>query len=168
MPRLAAIGVALLLSMATFGATTASARPASLSGTELRGQATFRFLGIPLYDARLFTQGGAALNWQDAFGLELTYRKKLTQYDLVESTMRELNRTGAPMAVRAKLEGCFRDVQKGDQFLAVTSGPDQVKFWFNGSPACTLTHPQITARFMGIFLGENSRSASFTRRLKGE
>lgn len=162
MLRMASLLVALLL-----GATAAHALPSSLEGTKLRGEATFRFLGIPIYDARLYTRNGAALSWSDTFGVELTYRKNLTQYDLVEGTMRELNRTGAPMAVRAKLEACFKDVKKGDRFLAVSQGPNQVGFWLNDRPRCTLKHPRINARFMGIFLGENSRSAAFTRRLKG-
>ena len=162
MLRITALLIALLL-----GAVAANALPSAMDGTKLRGQATFRFLGIPIYDARLFTKGGAALNWSEPFGVELTYRKNLTQYDLVEGTMRELNRTGAPMEVRAKLEACFKDVEKGDRFLAVNQGPNQVGFWLNDQPRCTLKHPQINARFMGIFLGENSRSAAFTRRLKG-
>lgn len=162
MPRVGAFLIALFL-----GATAANALPSSLEGVKLRGEATFRFLGIPVYDARLYTRNGAALSWSDTFGVELTYRKNLTQYDLVEGTMRELNRTGAPMAVRAKLENCFKDVKKGDRFLAVAQGPNQVGFWLNDQPRCTLKHPQINARFMGIFLGENSRSASFTRKLKG-
>lgn len=162
MLRLTAILV-LLLS----GAAAASALPASLAEAKLRGEATFRFLGIPLYDARLYTKDGAALDWSDTFGVELTYRKNLTRYDLVESTMRELDRTGSPMAVRAQLETCFNSVKKGDQFLAVSNGPNEVGFWFNGQKSCALSHPDITQRFMGIFLGENTRSKAFTRKLKG-
>lgn len=159
---------AIVLALTT-GAAAASSLPPELSGAQVRGEATFRFLGIPIYDARLYTKGGAALDWNEIFGVELTYRKNLTQYDLVESTMREFDRTGnTAMPVRDQLEQCFGDVKKGDRFLAVTEGPNKVGFWFNGRRTCTLNHPKATARFMGIFLGDNTRSKSFTRNLKGE
>jgi len=164
MPRLAALTLALLAS-----AASATALPSALNGTQVRGEATFRFLGIPLYDARLYTKDGAALSWAEPFGIELTYRKNLTQYDLVESTMREFDRTGGtPMPVRDQLETCFQDVKKGDRFLAVTEGANQVGFWLNDRRTCALKYPQISQRFMGIFIGDNTRSRSFTRNLKGE
>lgn len=139
-----------------------------LPGAEQRGAATFRYLGFPLYRARLFTKGGAPLDWNANFGLELTYLRNLTRFDLVESTMRELKRTGGALPVRDKLNACFADVAKGDSYLAVTQGPNKIGFWRNGVRSCTLSHPRISARFMGIFLGDKTRSKSFTRRLRGE
>lgn len=139
-----------------------------LPGAELRGTATFRYLGFPLYEAQLYTIAGAPLDWSKDFGLELKYLRNLTKFDLVESTIRELNRTGTALPVRGQLERCFRGVQKGDRYVAVTSGPDKIRFWFNEARVCTLSHPQIKTRFMAIFLGADTRSKSFTRKLKGE
>ena len=139
-----------------------------LADAELRGAATFRFVGFPLYDARLYTQDGAPLDWSEDFGLELQYRRNLTAYDLVESTMRELRRTGTPLPVRDQLEQCFEAVQTGDRYAAVSDGPDRLAFWRNDRRGCTGAHPGIKQGFMRIFLGENSRSRSFTRALKGE
>ena len=102
------------------------------------------------------------------FGLELSYLRNLSGKDIVESTMRELERTGGGLPVRAKLDACFTDVSKGDRYLAVTDGPNRVGFWLNGRKACTLSHPQIAPRFMAIFLGDNTRSKSFTRKLRGQ
>ncbi|MDV7144348.1 hypothetical protein R3X27_16830 [Tropicimonas sp. TH_r6] len=141
---------------------------AAFAGASERGSATYRHLGIPIYEARLFTKGGAALDWNEDFALELRYLRSFTQYDLVESTMRELDRTGGPLPVRGKLDACFKDVRKSDRFLAVTDGPNRLYFSLNGARTCTLSHAQITPRFMGIFLGENSRSARFTRKLRGQ
>lgn len=139
-----------------------------LEDAELRGAATYRFIGFPLYEARLYTQDGAPLDWSEDFGLELEYRRNLTAYDLIEGTMRELRRTGAPLPVRDQLAQCFRDVQKGDRYAAVSDGPDRVAFWRDDRRVCTVAHPGIKEGFMRIFLGENSRSRSFTRALKGE
>lgn len=140
----------------------------ALPGAEMRGAATFRFFGFPIYEAQLFTRSGAPLDWSKDFGLELKYLRNLTEYDLVEGTMRELSRTGGALPVRGQLEKCFRNVRKGDRYVAISRGPNQVRFWLNGKRVCTLSHPRIKNRFMSIFLGENTRSRSFTRKLKGE
>lgn len=146
----------------------ASTVEAALPDAELRGTATFRFVGLPIYEARLFTEAGAPLDWNKDFGLELKYLRSLSERDLVESTMREFKRTGDAVPMRDQLERCFNDVRKGDRFFAVSKGQNQIGFWHNGKRVCTLSHPQIKTRFMAIFLGENTRSKSFTRKLKGE
>ena len=161
----AALLFAIFASSAPVGATPIES---ALSGASKRGEATYRYLGLPLYEATLYTAGGQPFDWNKEFGLELRYRRNLTQYDLVEGTMRELDRTGSPLPVRQQLEGCFSSVSKGDRYLAVTDGPNRIGFWRNGQRTCNLSHPQIKYRFMGIFLGENSRSSSFTRRLRGQ
>jgi len=139
----------------------------AVPNAELRGEAIFRLAGLPIYKAQLFTEFGAALDWDERFALELTYLRRLSTDDLVESTMRELNRTGPSLPLRSNFKACFQDVEKGDRFAAITSGPDKISFWLNGRRTCVLAHPKISSRFMGIFLGENTRSKSFTRRLKG-
>ena len=149
-------------------AAKASPVSSALPDAELRGEATLRFLGFPLYKARLFTPSGAPLDWSKDFALELTYLRDLTAYDLVEGTMREFERTGGTLPVRAQLNQCFFDVRKGDRYTAVANGPNQLTFWRNDTRTCTLSHPQITARFMGIFLGDNTRSRRFTSLLRSD
>ena len=139
-----------------------------LSTAEVRGEATYRFIGLSLYQARLYTKDGAPLDWNEDFGIELNYLRGLTKRDLVEGTLQELERAGNPLPVREQLAQCFDDVRKGDQYLAVSRGQDQIGFWRNGVRVCTLSHPQIKQRFMAIFVGENTRSKSFTRKLKGD
>ncbi len=139
-----------------------------LPGAELRGEATFRYVGFTIYDARLFTIGAAPLNWSQDFALELTYRRKLSQYDLVEATLREMNRMGKALPIRAKLESCYQAVGRGDTYLAVTQGPDVITFWRNDRPARTLRFAGIKTRFMSVFLGDNTQSPRFTRDLRGK
>ena len=158
----------LILSLlAAFGLAEASDVSTLLPGAELRGEATFRFLGLPLYDARLYTPGGAPLDWEKDFGLKLTYRQSLSEYDLVEATLREMQRNGGRPRLEGPLTRCFEDVAKGDSFLALSEGPNRLGFWLNGAQTCWLDHPGIKQRFMEIFLGDNTRSQSFTRRLRG-
>ena len=172
MPVRSTLLIVLILVVSWFSpARTANAQTSAVSsalpGAELRGAATFRFLGFALYKARLFTIGGAPLDWNDNFAIELTYQRNLTQYDLVEATMREFKRTSGSIPVEAQLNICFKAVRKGDSYLAVTKGASKVDFWRNGKRTCTLSYPQIKTRFMGIFVGDNTRSKTFTRKLKG-
>lgn len=163
MPRLILSLLLLALPLQVYGTPVGRALP----GAELRGQATFRFLGLPLYQARLYTPGGEPLDWQKELALELTYLRKIAEADLIESTLQEFSRTGAPLPVKDQLSRCFDDVGKGDRYLAVSNGPDEIMFWRNERQMCALTHPQIKQRLMTIFLGDNTRSQSFTRKLQG-
>ncbi|MEP1327347.1 hypothetical protein [Pseudophaeobacter sp.] len=147
------------------GATQASNLP---PGVEERGEATFSFLGFQIYKARLFTQGGRPLDWSQDFGLELTYRRRLSQSDLVEATLREMTRMGNALPIRDQLEKCYQPVAPGDRYLAVSDGPNRLSFWRNGVTVCTLAQDNIKARFMEIFLGKDSRSTRFTRALLGQ
>ncbi|WP_424831933.1 hypothetical protein [Ruegeria sp.] len=146
----------------------ASPIPGGLQDPKQLGSSTFRFLGLPLYDATLYTPGGAPFSWTEDFGLKLTYRKTLKQKALVESTLEEMARQGNPTPTQAQLEQCFQAVQKGDSYLAVSQGPNAVGFWRNGKKTCVLSYPGAKRAFMSIFLGNDTRSASFTRQLKGQ
>ncbi|MGI9369765.1 MAG: hypothetical protein ACR2O2_13095 [Ruegeria sp.] len=162
---------ATLLSLAVLfvpGTVWASPVFGLIDNADVRGAATFRYLGFPLYDARLYTPGGAPLDWQDDFGLELQYRRNLTQKDLVEATLLEMDRIGSGAPVKDQLDKCFSAVRKGDSYLAISQGPNRIDFWRNGQKTCTLAYPGIKRSFMSIFLGSNTKSASFTRRLRGQ
>ncbi|EEE36385.1 hypothetical protein RKLH11_218 [Rhodobacteraceae bacterium KLH11] len=167
LPRLD-VGAALVALMLLIpGGLAASPVFGALDNAELRGTATFRYLGFPLYDAQLFTQRGAPLSWNEDFGLELRYRRNVTKKALINSTLDEMERIGHAAPVRDQLEVCFHAISKGDRYLAISQGPDTVGFWLNGRKVCTMSYPGIKRSFMSIFLGENTRSAAFTQALRG-
>ena len=141
---------------------------AALPGAELRSEAVFRYWGLPIYEAQLYTMGGGPFDWNEDFGLRLRYLRNLSQDNLVDATMQEMERLGGALPVRESIEDCFLGVSQGDTYVAVTDGPSSIRFWRNGEQTCTLSYPQITYRFMSIFLGENTRSRAFTRVLRGE
>ncbi len=140
----------------------------ALTDAQLKGSATFRFLGVPVYDAKLYTPQGATFSWNEDVGLQLTYRKNLKQKALVESTLDEMARQGNPAPTQSQLEQCFKAVSKGDNYVAISEGANKVGFWRNGQKTCTLSYPGAKRAFMSIFLGNDTRSASFTRQLKGQ
>ncbi len=152
-------------------APTGFAAPSEMSAindAKLRGTATYRYLGLPIYDARLYTPGGAALNWNNDIGLQFTYRRNIKKKALIDSTLEEMQRIGRPAPVRDQLGVCFKSVTKGDRYVAVSNGPDKVTFWLNGQKTCTMSYPGITRSFMSVFLGDDTRSASFTQKLRGQ
>lgn len=154
--------VAVLLSLMPLAAK------AELPGEfEPRGEAAFRFLGMKLYDARLYTENGAAFDWKRDFALEITYAQRFSRDALVKSTMDEIARLGRDAPDAEVWKSCFRSVSKGHQFLAVTQGANRLDFILNGRKVCSLNYSDIARSFMEIFLGENTRSASFTRALRG-
>ncbi len=167
LPRLNAGAALVSLMLLIPGGLAASPVFGVLNNAELRGTATYRYLGFPLYDAQLFTQGGAPLNWKQDFGLELRYRRNVTKKALINSTLDEMKRIGRAAPIRDQLETCFAPVSKGDRFLAVSDGPNKVEFWLNGRKTCSMSYPDIKRSFMSIFLGENTRSAAFTQALRG-
>ncbi|MBO9412067.1 MULTISPECIES: hypothetical protein [unclassified Ruegeria] len=140
----------------------------TLDNPQLHGTATYRYLGLPLYNAQLFTQRGASFDWGQDFALELQYRRNVTKKALINSTLDEMERIGSPAPVRDQLETCFKAVKKGDRYLAVSDGPDRVSFWLNGAKTCTMSYPGIKRSFMSVFLGENTRSAAFSQKLRGQ
>lgn len=163
---------ALCLLSLSLAPLVASASPGPLQAllpeVQQRGVATFRYLGLPVYQARLFTPSGKPLDWSRDFAIELTYLRNISAKTLVQSTLQELARTGGPLPIDAALKGCFDAVRSGDRYLALSKGSNAVQFWRNGRPACTLRHPRIKQRFMAIFVGQNTRSRAFSAKLRGD
>lgn len=158
---------ACLLALSTpAGAETGLAQPVQL------GQATLRFLGLEVYTATLNTEGAGPFSWERPLSLRLDYARGFTAAELLEGTESELirvegNRPDQP-EVLAKLAPCFHDVAAGDHYVAYAPGADQVEMRLNGRVTCTVTHPDLRRRFLGIWLSPESRSARLSAQLRGE
>lgn len=169
-------GVGVLMLWVAVCAAIAQSVPATvaavLPGATVRGEATLRFLGVPVYRAALFTANGAAFDWKKPMALRLKYAMSFEAGELVSATRKEMARIEGTQPDHAEIEGklapCFRDVVSGDAFVAATAGPDALSFWLNGSQTCTLRHAQIAQRFLSVWLSENSRSPRQSRQLRGE
>jgi len=137
----------------------------------LIGDVTVRWLGFPMYRATLYSEA-ARFDWQSRFALELTYIRGFDRDTLVWSTIEELKRMEGPRSDHARIEQslgtCFRDVGNGDRFVAFAESRDRVSLWFNGQRTCTMSHAQISERFLGIWLSDQARLASVSRKLRGQ
>ncbi|MDE4173396.1 chalcone isomerase family protein [Phaeobacter sp. PT47_59] len=136
------------------------------------GSATLRWLGLAVYRARLHTDGANRFDWNRPLALEIEYFRSITRADLTQSTRSELQRIEGTRpdleALTRKLDGCFRDVDKGDVFTAVSVRPDSMELYLNGERTCAIRHEGLRKRFLGIWLSENSRSARLSAELRGQ
>lgn len=136
------------------------------------GSASFRWLGVTFYDATLYTQNTSQFSWQKPMALELQYRTGVSGRKLAGSAAIEIRRLEgtAPDSSQfvTKLQKCFRDVKKGDRYVAVSTSQNRVQLALNGRRTCTVDHSDARQRFFGIWLSPNSRMPTLSRQLRGE
>lgn len=165
-----ALAAALALVAAAPAAAAPELAPLIQQGWKKRGAARFEFLIWTVYDAELWTPGGAAPTLGAPMALALTYRSDFTEAELVKSTVEELARIQdpSPAAFARRFDGCFGDVSDGARVTAVAEAPDRIAVYRDGARRCAVEATNAARRFLGIWLGENTRDRGFTRRLRGE
>ncbi len=136
------------------------------------GQVVFRWFGVPLYEATLFTPSRRAFDWSTPLALQLVYARDISGKALIDATLSELDRIEGRQVdhreIGVKLTGCFRDVRDGDTYVAIADAADRIGFWLNGTRVCEFRHAGAKQRILGIWLSDDSRSARLARRLRGE
>lgn len=163
-----AIMLAAALGPAELRATTTI--PGLESPTQI-GAASLSFFGFTIYRGRLFTENGRDFVPGEPVALEIIYNRSFSAEQMLDTTRDELARVepGRPGqdALVDTLAACFRDVSRGDQFLAASDTPDRLRLWLNGSLTCEVEGEEIGKRFLAIWLSDNSRFPSLSRRLRG-
>lgn len=171
----------LRAAFAAFALALATASPAAANPAEVGadipnartvGQAPYRFFGITLFQAELFAPNGD-FSWRRPFALTLTYERSARRATIVNRSIAEMSRRGAGSAeqlspLRAQLERCFPDVQRGDRVTGVSTSPDAARFYVNGVRRCTVEWPNFRRHFFGIWLDARGGQAAMSARLRGE
>lgn len=141
----------------------------------LRGSARLRWLGLAIYDARLWV--GPVFEPQRfeaaPLALELVYARALKGPMIAERSMEEMRRAG-PLAEDelrrwlAFMMDVFPDVGEGDR---ITGAWDPIEarsaFHFNGGTPRTLRDPAFGPRFFGIWLAPHSSQPALRQQLLG-
>ena len=139
---------------------------------DIAGAATVRWLGFRAFDAVLVTPNGAPYDRGKQAALELQYAVSFSQDDLMNSTMAELDRLEGTQqdhpTIQQKLRNCFKRVGPEDKFLAIGPQVNRIELFRNGVRTCTVSHANIRARFLDIWLSPNSRFPSLSRKLRGQ
>jgi hypothetical protein len=165
----------LLLALTLFAGPASAQDRVAMAGLPnpvVIGEASLGVIGITAYDARLSTSDGVPFDWTVPMALELDYKRGFSADDLLRGTEAEMRRTMGDSAdmpnVIALLDDCFLAVEKGDSYLAVSLSPDQIDLWRNGTQTCTVNYPDIRKRFLSIWLSDQSRFSTLSRKLRGQ
>ena len=166
-----------LLGAATVRAQTLATAPeveAEIPGARLQGSGTLRFLGLRVYDARLWLRGAApGADWTAApLALELQYARSLDGAKIAERSLTEMRRQGeiaADVAARwlGALVQLIPDVLDGDRITGVNVPGLGARFFFNGRLKCEVRDLSFARFFFGIWLSPKTSEPALRDALLG-
>jgi hypothetical protein len=171
-----------LASGAAQGAALSDAAPLpaelqeALPAAQALGAARLRFLGLEIYQARLWAVNGfKASAWvQSPFALELVYARALSGRLIAERSLKEMRRQATPDAQQqdawlAAMVQAFPDVKAGDRITGLHQPGVGARFWFNGQPRPSpgLRDAEFSRLFFGIWLSDASSEPQMRDSLLG-
>lgn len=125
----------------------------------LAGQGQMRFLGLRIYDARLWVGSEFEVQRFEAhpLALELTYHRAFSAQAIAERSVQEMahQRALTPEQIArwtAQLAQWLPDVQAGDQLTGVHLPGQGMQLWQGGQPLQTLADAELARYFFGIWL----------------
>lgn len=137
----------------------------------LVGEARFKVLLFPVYDASLYAPKG---NYRKSgpLALELNYLFDVEKERIVNQTVKTFERrklgSDADVAKWRKIMGeHFSDVQKGDRILLAFPDLQTVVFSTNGSEPTFVSDAGFAEAFKDLWLGDNVRNKGFQNKLLG-
>jgi Chalcone isomerase-like len=145
-----------------------------LPGAQLQGQGRLRFLGLHVYDIRLWTL--APLRGDDALGtgaaLEIEYARRLNGLAIAERSLAEMRRVGEVTAVDSErwlvaMKRLFPDVQAGDRITGVHRPGEGARFHFNGRLAGEVRDADFARLFFAIWLSPRTSEPQLRAALLG-
>lgn len=165
----------LALAQAELPAPPAEVRAHLGAGARLRGAGRLRFLGLSVYDARLWVGEGFEPERFDArpLALELIYTRSLKGPLIAERSIEEMRRGpafGETEASRwlAFMNEAFPNVGEGDRITGIWAPQDQrTGFHVNGGAAKVLRDAAFGPRFFGIWLAAHTSQPALRQQLLG-
>jgi hypothetical protein len=154
-------------------AATAASHPL-LAGSRLQGEAAFRFFGLRIYQARLWTMPGFDPDRPAAQPalLELTYQRELKGEAIADRSLNEMRRAGGFTEAQAErwlaqMRRIFPDVRDGDRLAGLHLPGEGARFWLNGRPAGAVADPEFSRLFFGIWLAPTTSEPALRLALLG-
>lgn len=148
----------------TATATATAAPPRELTAewpaARVQGRAQMRFLGLHVYDIRLWTVDAPVgpEDWsRRVLALEIEYARELPGRRIAERSLEEMRRAG-PIAVEAAerwlqaMLQFFPDVRPGDRITGLHRPDGHVRFFVNGQLRGEKRDAEFARRFFGIWL----------------
>jgi hypothetical protein len=171
-------GAAALALLAATAAQAGLAAPGevatALPGARLQGAGQLRFLGLRVYDARLWAGVSAVHDdWAgQALALEIEYARELSGAAIAERSLHEMRRQGElDPATAARwlqtLGALLPDVRAGDRLTAVHRPGEGLRLFANGVLRGQVQEAALATRFFGIWLSPRTSQPTLRLALLG-
>jgi hypothetical protein len=134
-----------------------------LAQAQWAGNSSLKFLGMRIYDAKLWVAPGfRPEKYADStLVLELTYQRTLYGKLIAERSLKEMQRGGKIDATKEKrwiaaMEKAFPDVKAGDRIIGVHVPAQGARFWHNGTLRAEINDTEFSQLFFGIWLASHT------------
>jgi Chalcone isomerase-like len=165
-----ACGPGALWAQSAVPAEVASEMPAA----KLLGSGRLTFLGLLIYDARLWVVEGfkAEAYEQTPLAIELEYGRTLYGKLIAERSLDEMKRSGGASEEQAErwlttMKQTFPDVAKGDRITGVLRPGVSARFFLSGKPIGEVSDAEFARRFFGIWLSPKTSEPKLRLALLG-
>ena len=145
----------------------------ALPAAQLVGAGRFRWFGLGIYDARLWS-GQSPFDPRLPFVLELTYLRHISRERLVRPSLEEIERLGEGRhgaALLARWENdmrrAFADVGPGDQLAGLCLPGQGVRFYRGNGEVVEVADPAFADSFFAIWLDPRSKDRTLRAQLLG-
>ena len=147
----------------------------AFNGAMLQGAGQLRFLGLRVYDARLWAPAGQPVpagNWAQPLALEIRYQRALQGQQIAERSLQEMKRQGELDEATARrwlqaMQGLFPDVVPGNRITAVHLPREGARFYVNGQLKGAVSEAEFARRFLGIWLSPQTSDPKLRTALLG-
>ncbi len=145
-----------------------------LPGSRLRGQGKLRFMGLGIYQARLWTSH--SFRPEQALDLpvvlELTYLRDFGGDTIAQRSLDEMRRAGPVSEAQAQrwlaaMRRLFPDVRSGNRVTGLHQPGQGVTFWVDGRPLGEIADPEFGRRFFAIWLAPSTSQPGLRLSLLG-
>jgi hypothetical protein len=148
---------------------------AQMPKVTIRGGGELTFLGLSIYDARLYLDAGARGDCapDEPFALQLIYKRRLYGERIAARSVEEMSKLGyGTEEQRARwgelLKQILPDVDAGDFLTGVNMPKRGVRFYQNGTPIGTIDDREFAQAFFGIWLDPRTSEPVLRKQLLGE
>lgn len=173
---LGAVGAALAVASAGWPWLARAAGPAwrdAVPSMRLLGEGRFRWFGLGIYDARLWS-AQAPFDPRQPFVLELAYLRHISRERLVQTSLDEIVRLGGGRHGAAQLARwesdmlrAFTDVAPGDQLAGLCLPGQGARFYRGRGEVVEVPDPAFAEAFFAIWLDPRSRDRALRTQLLG-
>jgi hypothetical protein len=140
-----------------------------LPGLDLHGEASYRFLGLKVYDIRLWCPGGQYKRGEP-FALELKYDMNFKGADIAKRSVDEMRGQGyGPEEKlerwRQQMAKVFPDIKPGDTLIGVAEPGKPARFYTRDRFVASVDDTEFSQAFFDIWLSDKTSEPGLKKRL---